>query len=73
MAALEAQLAPASFARIHRCYLVNLDALQEVVPWAHGDCVAILKSGVRLNVGRNYKERLLRAMGAPAPSAPTSF
>ncbi len=63
ISALEAQLAPAPFVRIHRCYLLNLDALQEVVPWAHGDCVAVLKSGVRLNIGRNYKERLLRAMG----------
>jgi two-component system LytT family response regulator len=60
---LETQLASASFVRIHRCHLINLDALQEVVPWSHGDCVAVLKSGTRLNVGRNYRERLLRAMG----------
>jgi two-component system LytT family response regulator len=69
LTALEAQLAPASFVRIHRCYLVNLEALKEVVPWAHGDCVAILKSGVRLNVGRNYKEQLLRAMGGAVSSS----
>jgi two-component system LytT family response regulator len=67
LTALEAQLTPVSFVRIHRCYLVNLEALKEVVPWAHGDCVAILKSGVRLNVGRNYKEQLLRAMGGSVP------
>jgi DNA-binding LytR/AlgR family response regulator len=60
---LDGQLAPSAFVRIHRCYLINLEALQEVVPWSHGDCVAVLKSGTRLNVGRNYKERLLRAMG----------
>jgi two-component system LytT family response regulator len=63
---LEAQLAPASFVRIHRCYLVNLEALRELLPIGQGDCVAILKSGLRLNVGRNYKERLLEAMGASA-------
>lgn len=63
LAALEAQLASASFVRIHRCYLINLDALREMVPWMHGDCQAILKSGVRLPVGRIYKERLLQAMG----------
>ena len=65
MNALEAQLSSAAFLRIHRCYLINLDALKEVVPWAHGDCLAVLKSGARLRVGRNYKEQLLRAMNAP--------
>jgi two-component system LytT family response regulator len=63
ISALEMQLASASFVRIHRCHLINLEALQEVVPMSHGDCVAILKTGVRLNVGRNYRERLMRAMG----------
>ncbi len=63
ISALEAQLASDSFVRIHRCYLINLDALQEVAPWSHGDLVAILKSGVRLNVGRNFREQLLQAMG----------
>lgn len=63
ISALEEQLASESFIRIHRCHLINLEALQEVVPWTHGDLVAILKSGVRLPVGRNFKNQLLRAMG----------
>jgi two-component system LytT family response regulator len=63
ISALETQLASESFIRIHRCYLINLEALQEVAPWSHGDLVALLKSGVRLNVGRNYREQLLHAMG----------
>jgi two-component system LytT family response regulator len=66
--ALEAQLAPASFVRIHRSHLINLEALQEIVPWSQGDCLAVLKSGVRLNVGRGYKEKLLRAMEGSAPA-----
>jgi len=66
ISAVETQLASASFVRIHRCHLLNLDALKELVPWAHGDYVAVLHSGARLNVGRNYKERLLRAMGEVA-------
>jgi two-component system LytT family response regulator len=64
ISALEAQLAPDSFVRIHRCHLLNLEALQEIVPWARGDSLAVLKSGVRLNIGRNYKENLLKALGA---------
>ena len=63
MTGVEARLAPASFVRIHRSYLINLEALQEIVPWSQGDCLAVLKSGVRLPVGRSYKEKLLRAMG----------
>ena len=69
MTALEAQLSHASFVRIHRCYLVNLEALKEVVPWAHGDYVCVLKSGVRLNIGRNYREGLMRAMGDSSAAA----
>ena len=62
ISALEAQLAPDSFVRIHRCHLLNLEALQEIVPWSHGDSLAVLKSGVRLNIGRNYKENLLKTL-----------
>ncbi|MGO8678829.1 MAG: LytR/AlgR family response regulator transcription factor [Limisphaerales bacterium] len=65
ISALEAQLAPASFVRIHRCYLVNIEAVRELLPMGQGDCVAVLKSGLRLNVGRSYKDRLLDAMGEP--------
>ncbi len=64
MSELETRLAPASFIRIHRGFLLNLEALQEIVPWAHGDCVAVLRSGARLRIGRQYKERLLQAMGS---------
>jgi len=63
ISALATRLAPASFVRIHRCYLVNLEALQQLAPLAHGDLVAILKSGVRLNVGRSYRDGLLRELG----------
>lgn len=62
---LETQLAGASFVRIHRCYLINLDALKEVAPWSQGDYAVVLKSGVRLNVGRSYKDQLFRAMDGP--------
>ncbi len=63
ISALETQLASAFFIRIHRCHLLNLEALKEVMPLARGDSVAVLHSGTRLNVGRNYRDRLLQAMG----------
>jgi two-component system LytT family response regulator len=63
MTFLEQQLTPAGFVRIHRSHLINLESLQELVTLGRGDCVAVLKSGTRLNVGRNFKDRLLSAMG----------
>jgi two-component system LytT family response regulator len=68
LAALEARLGAAGFVRIHRSHLVNLDALKEVVALGRGDCVAVLKSGAQLSVGRNYKDRLLESMGRDASS-----
>ena len=65
MSALEQQLEPAGFVRIHRSHPLNLEALQELVSLGGGDCIAVLKSGTHLSVGRNFKERLLAAMGQP--------
>jgi two-component system LytT family response regulator len=61
--ALEQQLSPVGFLRVHRSHLINLDALQEVISLGRGDCIAVLKSGARLNVGRNFKEQLFDSMG----------
>jgi two-component system LytT family response regulator len=63
MAVLEGRLSATGFVRIHRSHLVNLDALKEVVTLGRGDCVAVLKSGGQLSVGRNYKDKLLESMG----------
>ena len=72
MADLEVRLAPASFVRIHRSSLINLEALKEITPAGSGDGQAVLKSGVRLNVGRNYRDKLLAALADFAtPSADT--
>jgi two-component system LytT family response regulator len=62
LTALESRLAHAGFVRIHRSHLLNLEALKEIVTLGRGDCVAVLQSGARLNVGRSYKEGLLQAM-----------
>jgi len=65
ISAIEQQLSAAGFVRIHRSHLLNLEALHQVVSQGRGDCNAVLKSGVRLHVGRNFKEGLLAAMGQP--------
>jgi two-component system, LytTR family, response regulator len=63
ISALENELPRATFVRVHRGHILNLEALKEIASLPHGDSVAILKSGVRIRVGRNYREALVRAMG----------
>jgi two-component system LytT family response regulator len=70
ISSLEDRLKGAGFVRIHRSYLIQLEALQQLANSSHGDYVAVLKSGVRLNVGRNYRETLLAAMGSD-PATPS--
>ncbi len=63
MAALEGQLAPERFARIHRSTIVNLDRIKEFQPWFEGEHVVILEDGTRLSLSRKYRDRLERRLG----------
>jgi two-component system LytT family response regulator len=62
MAALEARLDAAGFARVHRSVIVNLSQVKAVVPRRTGDRVVVLLDGTRLKVGRLYHARLERRM-----------
>lgn len=46
------------FVRIHRSYIVNMDYIQEIQPWSHGDYIVILKNGEKLNMSRRYRKNL---------------
>jgi two-component system LytT family response regulator len=59
MADLEKKLDPASFARIHRSTMVNIDRIREITPAWHGDFEVHLADGQRLRLSRNFRERLL--------------
>ncbi|MCK9209717.1 MAG: LytTR family DNA-binding domain-containing protein [Ignavibacteriaceae bacterium] len=59
MTNLEESLDPEMFARIHRSYIVNIEQIQEMQPWSHGDYVVILKNGEKLQMSRRYKDRLM--------------
>ncbi|MDP3684190.1 MAG: LytTR family DNA-binding domain-containing protein [Ignavibacteria bacterium] len=56
---LEESLDPEMFARIHRSYIVNIEQIQEMQPWSHGDYVVVLKNGEKLQMSRRYKDRLM--------------
>src|SRR5262249_43634882 len=58
LASIETQLNPEKFLRISRSIIVNLDRVKELQPLFYGDYVVILHNGSRLNMTRNYRDRL---------------
>jgi two-component system LytT family response regulator len=58
ISAVEAQLDPAQFCRIHRSTIVNLDRIREMQAWFAGDYMIILKDGAKLKLSRTYRDRL---------------
>jgi two-component system LytT family response regulator len=59
---IEESLDPRRFVRIHRSYLMNLDRLQRLEPYAKDSRVAILKDGRELPVSRAGYARLRELM-----------
>lgn len=55
---LEALLDPTRFIRVHRSYIVNVESLARVEPYAKDSRVALLKDGARIPVSRAGYERL---------------
>src|SRR3954451_4552650 len=64
LSALEPQLDPREFVRIHRSTIVRISRVKELVPQLHGDYLVALSSGARLRSSRSYKGRLGAALGA---------
>jgi two-component system, LytTR family, response regulator len=65
MNTLEKSLDPETFVRIHRSLIVNLRRVKEIQPASHGEYVLLLHSGVRLQSGRTYHERIKALMVNP--------
>jgi two-component system LytT family response regulator len=61
---LERRLDPGRFLRIHRSTIVQIGRIRELYAEAHGDYIAVLRSGTRLRVSRRYREDALRRLGA---------
>lgn len=62
IAGLEAILDPAVFVRVHRSFLLRLDRVARIEPYAKESRIAILHDGTRLPVSRAGYARLLAAM-----------
>ena len=63
MNTLDKSLDPQTFLRIHRSTIVNVGRIKDLQPGVHGEYVLTLRSGVRLQSGRTYQEKL-RALTA---------
>ena len=58
MAELEASLDPARFVRVHRSYVVNVERLARIEPYAKDSRIAVLADGTKIPVSRAGYARL---------------
>jgi two-component system, LytTR family, response regulator len=63
LGSLEASLDPAVFVRVHRSFLVRLDRIRSIEPYAKNSRVAILADGTRIPVSREGHARLQELLG----------
>jgi two-component system LytT family response regulator len=63
IASLEALLDPQRFVRIHRSYIVNLERIARIEPYAKDSRVAVLRDGTQLPVSRSGHARLKALLG----------
>jgi two-component system LytT family response regulator len=65
MNTLESELDPRKFVRIHKSTIVNVDRIQQLQTWFHGDYRVILHNGTTLTLSRRYRQRLDELLGKP--------
>jgi len=58
MAAIETQLDPTRFVRVHRSHMVNLDCIAEIEPLETGDARVVLRDGSVVPCSRRYRDAL---------------
>ena len=63
--AVEAELDPHVFARVHRSYIVNLTRILELHPMFNGEYVLILNDKTKLTLSRNYRDRFFNRFSKP--------
>ena len=63
LAELETRLDPTAFFRAHRSAIVNLDRVQEVIPWFKGSHKLLLVSGAQVDLSRVQARALRKILG----------
>jgi two-component system, LytTR family, response regulator len=65
LSAMEAQLDPAKFRRVHRSAIVNVERIAELQPLFSGEYSILLQDGTKLTLSRNYRDKLFDLLGKP--------
>ena len=65
LSAMETQLDPKKFRRIHRSAIVNVERIKELQPLFSGEHSILLDNGTKLTLSRNYKDKLFELLGKP--------
>jgi two-component system, LytTR family, response regulator len=65
LSAMETQLDPKKFRRIHRSAIVNVKRIKELQPLFNGEHSIHLEDGTKLTLSRNYKDKLFELLGKP--------
>ncbi len=60
---LEGQLDPTRFVRIHRNAIVNLDRIEQIIPWGQGKLSVAIPGGEKLFVSRHRIQKFKKAVG----------
>ncbi len=63
---VQARLDPARYVRIHRRFIVDLEAVASIEPWQRGDQIMTLRNGTRLRVSRSFRAELDRRLAGRA-------
>ena len=58
-------LCDAPFLRVHRQYIINLDFVEELIPWFHGSYMVHMRGikGEDIPVGRTHLQELKKLLG----------
>ena len=65
LSAMEAELDPRRFVRIHRSAIVNVERIKELQPLFSGEHSVLMENGTKLTLSRNYKDKLFEILGKP--------
>src|SRR5881398_2903158 len=65
LSAMEAQLDPTKFRRVHRSAVVNVERIAELQPLFSGEYSILLQDGTRLSLSRHYRDKLFELLGKP--------
>ena len=65
LSAMESQLDPKKFLRIHRSAMVNVERIRELEPTFNGEHVVFLEDGTKLTLSRSYRQKLFELLGKP--------